>query len=214
MFLNIGQEDKDKTGVYCIKSTVDDRLYIGSTVRSFSLRHKEHLFDLRRGKHGNVILQNFVGRYGIRKLQFEILEVVEDKEKILEREQYWIDRYWDTELLFNVAKEAESAMRGRKLSEEVKKKISLTLRGRKASEETKDKMSIAHKGNKSHTGMHLSEETKAKLRVARKGRKPALGHKHSEESKMQMSSKMKGRIVSEETRKKLSLAKLKMINES
>ena len=79
--------------------------------------------------------------------------------------------------------------KGRKLTDEVKKKISLRRKGQVApnkgkptSQETKDKISKRHKGRT------LSLEWRQKLSIANKG-KP---------------SPNKGRIVSEETRRKIS----------
>ena len=68
------------------------------------------------------------------------------------------------------------------------------LKGKKKSEETKRKMSETHKG---HT---VSEETRRKIGEARKGRK------FSEEWKRKISEAQKGHTVSEEHRKKIGEA--------
>jgi len=94
-------------------------------------------------------------------------------------------------------------LRGRKLSEEHKKKISEARKGKHHSEEIKKKMSEAKKGNKNpakrpevrekmskaHQGKKLSEETKKKLREINKKFpiKYWLGKKLSEETKRKMS---------------------------
>ena len=81
--------------------------------------------------------------------------------------------------------------KGKKLSEEHKRKISEGLKGKKHSEKTKKKLSIAHKGKK------LSEEHKNKIS------KKLKGIKRSEETKIKISIALKGRIVTLETREKL-----------
>jgi hypothetical protein len=53
-----------------------------------------------------------------------------------------------------------------------------------------------------------SDESKKKMSELAKGNKRSLGHKFSEESKRKISETEKGKIVSEETKKKQSLAKL------
>lgn len=84
--------------------------------------------------------------------------------------------------------------KGRKLSEEHKKKLSETHKGNtnalghKASEEARKKMSKAHKGKR------LSDEHKKKISEAGKGHKAwNLGGKLSEETKKKLSDKFKGK---------------------
>jgi len=66
--------------------------------------------------------------------------------------------------------------RGKKLSEETRRKIAQTLTGHKQSEETKKKMSESHKGKK------FSEETRRRMSESRKGKK------RSEETKRKISA--------------------------
>jgi group I intron endonuclease len=209
-----GHEDKGKNGVYCIKSTVDDRLYIGSVTRGFEDRHKEHLYDLKKNQHGNTYLQAFTNKYGIDKLQFEILEVVEDKDKVLEREQYWIDRYWAAGLLFNMAKKAGAPMAGRHHNEEAKEKISFTHKGKNISEDHRRKIQLAN------IGKIVSESTREKLSLANSrknnGRKHTeeelqkmRGRKHTKEEIEKLRKANLGRKHTEETKVKISLARKK-----
>lgn len=94
-----------------------------------------------------------------------------------------------------------SGMKGKKLSEEAKKKVSEALKGKKrapCSEETKKKISEANKGknkgNQAFKGKHHSEETKRKLSEANKGKNNAFyGKQHSEETKKKLSEALKGR---------------------
>ena len=61
-------------------------------------------------------------------------------------------------------KKMSGARKGKKRSEETKKKISETMKGKHISEETKKKMSETHKGKK------LSEEQKKKIAETNKGK--------------------------------------------
>ena len=115
--------------------------------------------------------------------------------------------------------------KGKRHSEESKKKISRTLKGRfcgkdnpfyskKHSEETITKMSEAKMGHKvskktrtkmseTHKGKELSEEHKKSLREAMKGKfdgrkHPQYGTKHSEETKRKMSRAMEGKQYGED----------------
>ncbi len=98
-------------------------------------------------------------------------------------------------------------MKGRKLSEEHKKKLSEALKGHKGchhSEEVREKMSLAKKGKPSpRKGAKLSEETKKKIseNSARKGKVGTMkGRKHTPED----IAKMRGRKRSAEARKQMS----------
>ena len=87
--------------------------------------------------------------------------------------------------------------KGKKHSEETRKKISKSNKGKKFSEEHRKKLS------KSATGRILSEEHRKKMSERMKG-KPGLhlGMKHSEESKKKMSAANTGKKDSEETIKR------------
>lgn len=91
---------------------------------------------------------------------------------------------------------------GKKLSDTTKIKISMGNMGKKVSSETKNKLSNSKKGKK------LSDEHKNKLSKTLIGNKRRLGIKHTEETKKKLSIANKGKgigkIVSNETRKKLS----------
>jgi len=102
--------------------------------------------------------------------------------------------------------------KGKKHTKESKKKISMAQIGKKHTKESKEKMSLSHKGK------IISLETRAKMSKARKGKKM------SKETKIKMSQALKqkwkdpiyrnkainshqGRVCSEETKRKLSIAK-------
>lgn len=85
--------------------------------------------------------------------------------------------------------------KGKKTSEETKKKLSEALKGKipwikgkHHTKETKLRMSKARSGiNNPNYGKRLAEETKRKIGEANKGKQPRLGKKLSEESKLKIS---------------------------
>ena len=79
-----------QTGIYKIVNKENGRIYVGSTGDSFLARWKLHLSLLKRKAHHSIFLQNSFNKRGENAYSFEIIEFVE-KEKILAREQYWID---------------------------------------------------------------------------------------------------------------------------
>jgi len=83
------RELRYKHGVYQIRNIINNYLYIGSTVCFFD-RCYGHFKDLSYGHHQQK-LQNAYNKYGEENFEFEILEIVEDKESLREREQYYLD---------------------------------------------------------------------------------------------------------------------------
>jgi group I intron endonuclease len=115
------EKHHDSPGIYLISMPQVSRLvYIGSAAQTIRHRWRQHLSDLLARRHGNSLLQRAVNKYGVDKLQFEILELCATEE-VLEREQDWLGRYeWDN--LFNLNPIAASRL-GTKLSKEDRLKL-------------------------------------------------------------------------------------------
>ena len=152
---------KNKAAIYKIRSVLfPDRIYVGSA-QAFHKRVHTHMKQLRRNQHDNRKLQNHYNKYGESDLEFVILEVVQDRTKLIEREQFYID---SLQPYFNIRKIAESNL-GLKHSDEAKAKISAWNSQRKHSEETKKKISEVQKGK------FIPLETREKMREAKLGKK-------------------------------------------
>lgn len=217
-----------KAGIYIIKNTVTEKLYVGST-NNFSVRWKRHVLDLNRGNHTGLKLQRAWLKYGEAAFQFLVIEYVADTSLLMEREQHWLDTLRCVELGYNVLPTAGSN-RGYKLSkahkaalsfagnihsEESKRKMSLAAQNRVVSEQTKEKM------RNFNLGKTKSPEMKAKMRAIALARPPMstesrekisvakLGKQLSEETKLKMSASQKGKVYSEETKLRLSIAATK-----
>jgi group I intron endonuclease len=162
------------SGIYCLKNTINDKCYVGSA-QKLNYRLWNHKHKLIKGNHANNILQNFVNKYGIDKLYFEILEPV-NIESLIEREQYWID---NLKPQFNILPKAGSST-GTVMSEEQKIKISKNRKGILHTENTKQRISESMKGvpktkehaakvGLKHKGKIVSQEQKDKISKANKG---------------------------------------------
>lgn len=78
--------------IYTIECAANGKRYVGSTSRSPNQRRLEHLHHLRRGRHHSRRLQRCFDKYGEHSLAFRVVEVVDDLNMLLPREQFHIWR--------------------------------------------------------------------------------------------------------------------------
>lgn len=185
-----------KAGIYKILNLVNGKFYIGSA-KIFERRFWFHRWCLNKCRHQNSYLQRSFNKYGADAFEFIILEVIENatKEKLLDREQYYIDTLKPD---YNILLIAVSSM-GTKRSDEFREKLRIANTGKKHSAETRLKISKVQIGRKA------SEETKAKMSQASKGRII------SEETRKRMSAGQKGKIPTQSQRKAVSEANKKRV---
>lgn len=82
---------KDVMGIYKITNTINNKCYIGKSMRVFK-RWYEHKAHLRKNKHINIYLQNAWNKYGEDVFDFKVIEICEEKD-LKEREIYWMGYY-------------------------------------------------------------------------------------------------------------------------
>lgn len=165
------------SGIYSITNLNNGKIYIGSSVDVRS-RFSQHKSGLRKSNHHNRYLQRAWDKYGEGCFEFKVIEVVEDVSVILEREQYWIDKYesYDSSIGYNISptagnttgcmhtdesrKKISEAKKGFKHTDEFKKFIGECNSKRIITDETRSKLSESKKRD------NLSEETLDKLSKA------------------------------------------------
>lgn len=77
-----------ESGIYSIINTLNNKIYIGSSY-NINNRYKHHINNLKRGNHHCKHLQNAYNKYG-NIFQLNYIEIC-SKEKLMKREQHWID---------------------------------------------------------------------------------------------------------------------------
>lgn len=80
-------------GIYRIYNTKNNLIYIGSTWKSFMSRFKQHVSKLETQKHHCKSLQQDWNTFGTDCFICEILEIVEDKNVLLDRETFYIEKF-------------------------------------------------------------------------------------------------------------------------
>ena len=145
---------KNKSGIYQIRNLVNGKLYIGSTENLF-LRKSRHFYTLKKSIHRNNKLQNSYNKYGEQNFIFEVIEFTENKNKLLEIEQYWINILNVIEKGYNIQPKAGKVC----ITDEIRKKMSGKI-----------------PWNKGKTGIY-SEETLQKMKEIKKDKKLSKEHK-------------------------------------
>lgn len=173
----------DVSGIYKILNIISEKCYIGSSYR-INKRWKDHKRCLIENKHTNKFLQASWNLHGEQAFKFIIIEIC-TKDKLLEREQFWID---EADCVnprgYNANPKAESRLGTRHTSETIaklkakvisdkhKEQIAIATRGRKASLETKEKI---RKGNSGKKNTEQARENMRKAWVKRKeARQPVV----------------------------------------
>lgn len=160
MKLNEFKIYKNKIGVYCILNLINGKRYIGSTTNCFYKRLNHHLCMLRINKHKNTYLQHSWNKYGKDNFKFIILNIMEDKELIRQKEQLYLNNCLN---LYNINLQADSPC----TSEETKLKKSLKMKS--------NWEKGIHKGNTGNTawnkGRCWTKEEREKLKASAKNRK-------------------------------------------
>ena len=199
------------TGIYKITNLVNSKVYIGAS-KNVEKRWSNHRRSVKSPIHSDL------ETYGLENFKFEILlECPEDMLAQWERDMICLCDADDPERGYNsrddrpYSLKMSETLKGRKLSDEVRRKLSKAHKevrskgftGCKHTEESRHRMSEAHKGQKAwNKGLKASNEAKRKMSEAQKGHK---GCKFTDETKRKMSEARK-----EYWRKKKELNGLKI----
>ena len=172
--------------VYKITNKINNKIYIGQTVKTITERFSKHINSVKR--HSISYIHRAIRKYGKENFIIEEIEKCNSSDQLNEREIFWI----------------------KKLNSKLPNGYNLTdggggISGYKLSKETKQKISKSLIGNACAKGKHwkLSNKTKEKMSKSKIGNTNGLGYKHTDEAKGNI-SKNHRRIQTEDTKKKIS----------
>jgi group I intron endonuclease len=150
--------------IYSVICKVNQKRYIGQTVKNVATRWKEHLRESSTDK-GNRALYNAIKKYGQGMFSVRILEEDIPRDKLSEREVYWIEQFDTYNTGYNSTTGGEVSYT---IREDVKEKISSSMIGLRRNDEFIEKQKLAANKRTNHfkvrgDGKHLSVKIRATL---------------------------------------------------
>lgn len=173
--------------IYKITNKINNKSYIGQTTRSLKDRIKQHL-----KRKDCLAIKNAIDKYGIESFDITIIDKAENIEELNKKESEYIAQF---KTLYPEGYNLNTGGFNKKWSEESKKKMSKSHTGKKLSQE--------HKNNISKSVINVFKNNPEKKL---KGRKQAIKSLLVYYSKNQHPKK--GKKLSEESKKRISQAKL------
>jgi group I intron endonuclease len=149
------------SAIYAIVNNVTRDMYVGSAV-AVNRRWNAHRNLLAKQCHYNLRLQRAYSKYGNKAFDWEIVQFVDDKTQLIDREQFWINFFAPK---YNGRPIANSPL-GTKASSETRAKMSASAKKRGFTEEHKQNISLAKKGVSTVTNAQrklLSERAKTRV---------------------------------------------------
>lgn len=123
------------SGIYKITNTITNKVYIGQSV-NIKRRWREEktaAFSTKDSEY-NSVLSKAIRKYGLNNFKFEVIEECE-KEKLNERERYWIQYYNSYLKGYNCNLGGSSSLQCAKINDKKLKGIISSLKEKKLSEQ-------------------------------------------------------------------------------
>lgn len=181
-----------KTGsLYIVYNDINDKVYVGITVRKVHRRFHEHIYAAEAEKD-NFQFHKAIRKYGSQNFHVDCLLSGIPIERLPLFEKACISRFNSYKCGYNSTPGGDCT--GKEVTDEFRQKISELHKGKTPWNKgvpmpdwLKEKLLATHIGKKH------SEETRKKMSKARVGRKPMLGKHHSEETRKRISKALKGK---------------------
>lgn len=194
------------SAIYAIVNKTTRDMYVGSAV-AVNRRWAAHRRALRDKCHHSQRLQRAFDKYGPDAFDWEIVQFVNDRTKLIDREQFWINFFAPA---YNMRPTANSPL-GTTHSAETRAKMSAAHKGKVLSETHRASLSMVKKGVSTVTDAQrellrskakarvFSAEERAKIsaslignkRAAGKSNQNAAGSVRSAEERAKISARMK-----------------------
>jgi group I intron endonuclease len=232
-------------GIYGIRNTVNGKWLVGSSI-DVKRRWKEHRNRADSNRHDNPHFQQAWNRYGDNAFEWSVLELCASDMLVLREDAHMAyHKSMDERFGYNMAsankicitdavrQHMSESGKGRKFSDEHKRKIAIASAKHRHTPETRMKLSLMHRGRKMpkwneesrkrHSllfrgssnpmfGKKATKETRQKMSLAHKGNKSHTGRTFSSEHLQHLSEAHRGRKHPEEVKLKISSSQLGSLN--
>jgi len=208
--------------IYKITCVVTDDFYVGSAVKP-KRRRWEHWDSLKKNRHHCAALQRAWNEYGEDAFEFEVVEEVEDEDRLLLIEDMYLAQSAGQTYCYNTALSTQipcSTQREvrEKIGESLKEHYATNVHPRQGKKHTPEAIAkmlanrVSPKGEKHYRyGKTVSEETRKKIGDTQRGKPKGPGRKVSEEGRAKIRAAAeaghydhwKGRQHTEESRNKM-----------
>ena len=173
--------------IYKIINQINNKIYIGQTIKTLEQRWTRHVDNARNGSE--CIIHRAIRKYGKDNLLLKILFYCTSKEEANKKEIETISKLSaKVPIGYNATNGGEGSV-GCIASDATRKRMSMSKLGNenrlgcKTTDETKAKLSIAMTGHKYWGPATRTDEWKAMISATNKGKQYRLGHKFTEEHK-------------------------------
>jgi group I intron endonuclease len=170
--------------IYKITNKINNKIYIGQTIRTLNKRIDEYKKTLKKGILFNDYLHKAFQKYGFDSFLFTVIEDIDSIDELNEKEIFYIKKYNSNHRAFGY--NIQPGGRNAKLSEETKKKMSLSRKGKKQNENWV-KNRIAEKGSTNAKKYGKPKTDEEKKYLSENSPKHWSGKKRSEETKKKIS---------------------------
>ena len=81
--------------IYKISNSVNEKVYIGQTIRTIESRFKRHIHDALKNSDSLIHFHRAIRKYGADKFSIEQIDIADSQEELDAKEKYWI-KYYDS----------------------------------------------------------------------------------------------------------------------
>lgn len=163
---NMISKYRNHSGIYFLKSNLDNRFYIGSS-QKIGNRLKDHFSSLKCDKHDNKRLQNFILKYGLSAITIYIYPILISRDKLYELENDLIDYYDTCKQGFNLSNRLGAVSFDEAQREIISERMRIQNSGRKHSKEHREKVGKAKSVQNTGTGNPNAKLTEQDVREIR-----------------------------------------------
>jgi len=171
--------------IYMIRNIINDKKYIGQTIKKINERSTWLEESILRNYNGNPHLINSIKKYNFKNFERKIIDIGHNQKDLDEKEEYYIQKYntLDPNYGYNLKHGGSHG----KHTKKTKKKISEKLKGKNHYKFEKTYEEVF--------GEKKAKELKNQISKAVSGENnPMFGKKHTIKSKKQMSKNKKGQV--------------------